>query len=58
MRFKNLKTGNYVSTENAATIALMKESPNYEEVAEKKAKSSGKGKEKETAKNGEDNAEA
>lgn len=32
MRFKNLKTGNYVSTENKETIALMQKSPNYEEV--------------------------
>lgn len=31
MRFKNLKTGNYVSTENKETIALMQKSPNYEE---------------------------
>lgn len=51
MRFKNLKTGNFVSTDNPGTIALMKKSPNYEEVAEKKAKK------KETAKNGEDNSE-
>lgn len=55
MRFKNLKTGNYVSTENAATIALMEKSPNYEKVAEKKAK--GKDKDKKTDKPGEDNAE-
>ena len=53
MRFKNLKTGNYVSTENAATIALMEKSPNYEKVAEKKAK----GKDKKADKTGEDNAE-
>lgn len=32
MRFKNLKTGNYVSTENKETIALMKKSANYVEV--------------------------
>jgi len=32
MRFKNLKTGNFVSTENKETIALMQKSPNYEEV--------------------------
>ena len=46
MRFKNLKTGNFVSTENPATIALMKKSPNYEEVSEKKAKTSDKSKDK------------
>lgn len=38
MRFKNLKTGNIVSTKDAGTIALMKKSPNYEEISEKKAK--------------------
>ena len=56
MRFKNLKTGNYVSTENPGTIALMKKSPNYEEVSEKKSKSSGKSKDKD--KDTEDTAEA
>lgn len=44
MRFKNLKTGNYVSTENKETIALMKKSPNYEE-----AKPTKKGNNKPTA---------
>lgn len=39
MRFKNLKTNNIVSTNDAGTIALMKKSSNYEEVSEKKAKS-------------------
>lgn len=34
MRFKNLKTGNVVSSEDKATIALMRQSPNYEEVKE------------------------
>jgi len=59
MRFKNLKTGNFVSTDNPGTIALMKKSPNYEEVSEKKSKSSGKSKDKdkETEKNGEEKAE-
>lgn len=41
MRFKNLKTGNIVSTENKDTIALMKKSANYEEVkTTKKGKTS------------------
>ena len=57
MRFKNLKTGNFVSTDNPGTIALMKKSPNYEEVSEKKAKSSGKAKDKEPEKAGEDKKE-
>lgn len=57
MRFKNLKTGNFVSTDNPGTIALMEKSSNYEKVAEKKAKSSGKSKDKETDKPGEDTAE-
>ena len=52
MRFKNLKTGNFVSTENPATIALMKKSPNYEEVSEKKAKTSDKTKNKDKAPEG------
>lgn len=38
MRFKNLKSGNIVSTDSAETIALMKGSPNYEAVSEKKGK--------------------
>lgn len=39
MRFKNLKTGNIVSTDNKVTIALMQKSPNYEEIKpEKKEK--------------------
>jgi len=42
MRFKNLKSGNFVSTEDPKTIALMKKSPNYEEAPVKKAKSKGK----------------
>lgn len=57
MRFKNLKTGNFVSTDNPGTIALMKKSPNYEEVSEKKSKSSGKAKDKEPEKTGEDKNE-
>ena len=50
MRFKNLKTGNIVSTEDKGTIALMKKSANYEEVKEK-----AKGKGKDT---GDDNGKA
>lgn len=42
MRFKNLKTNNFVSTENPKTIALMQKSPNYEEAPVKKAKGKGK----------------
>lgn len=39
MRFKNLRTGNIVSTENKGTIALMQKSDNYEVVkAPKKPK--------------------
>lgn len=57
MRFKNLKTGNFVSTDNPGTVALMEKSPNYEKVAEKKAKSSGKNKDKEADKTGEDTTE-
>lgn len=34
MRFKNLETGNTLSTENESTIALMKASDNYVEVAD------------------------
>lgn len=44
MRFKNLKTNNIVSTNDAGTIALMKKSSNYEEVPEKKAKGKPEGK--------------
>jgi hypothetical protein len=48
MRFKNLKTGNIVSSENKETIALMQKSPNYEEVkvAAAKVAESGDGKDK------------
>lgn len=34
MKFKNTKTGNVVSTDNAATIALMQKSDRYEAVPE------------------------
>lgn len=34
MRFKNLETGNILSTENKSTIALMQASDNYVEVAD------------------------
>lgn len=34
MKFKNTKTGNIVSTDNAATIALMQKSDRYEAVTE------------------------
>lgn len=34
-KFKNIKTGNIVSTENKATIALMEKSPNYVAVTAK-----------------------
>lgn len=44
MRFKNLRTGNIVSTNDAGTIALMKKSSNYEEVPEKEEKGKPKGK--------------
>ena len=32
MKFKNTKTGNIISTDNAATIALMQKSNRYEAV--------------------------
>lgn len=35
MKFKNLKTGNTLVTENETTIALMKKSEQYEEVVDK-----------------------
>ncbi len=35
MKFKNLKTGNIVRTENKATIALMQKSDRYEAIPEK-----------------------
>lgn len=38
MRFKNLTTGNVVSTEDKAVVTLMKKSSNYEEIVEKKVK--------------------
>lgn len=38
MKFKNLKTGNIVRTENKATIALMQKSSRYEAVTEKGGK--------------------
>lgn len=38
MRFKNLTTGNVVSTEDKTVVALMKKSSNYEEVIEKRGK--------------------
>lgn len=37
MRFKNLRTGNIVSTEDKGTIALMQKSANYEAVKATKA---------------------
>ena len=42
MRFKNLKSGNFVSANDPKTIDLMKKSPNYEEAPVKKAKGKGK----------------
>ena len=36
-KFKNIKTGNIVSTESKATIALMTKSSNYVAVTAKKA---------------------
>ena len=42
MRFKNLKTGNFVSTNDPKTIALMKKSLIYEEASVKKVKGKGK----------------
>lgn len=38
MKFKNVTTGNIVSTENKATIALMQASDNYVEVNDGKEK--------------------
>lgn len=35
MKFKNLKTGNILTTDNEMTIALMKASKQYEEVIDK-----------------------
>lgn len=52
-KFKNVKTGNIVRTENKATIALMEKSPNYVAVP---AKGKAAGKSAEKADNGE-NAE-
>lgn len=40
-KFKNVKTGNIVRTENKATIALMEKSPNYVAVTAK-SKAAGK----------------
>lgn len=34
-KFKNIRTGNIVSTDNKATIALMEKSPNYAPVTAK-----------------------
>lgn len=42
MRFKNLKTGNIVSSEDKGVIALMKKSSTYEELPEKKGKKNDK----------------
>lgn len=43
MKFKNIKTGNIVRTNDKATIALMQKSDRYEAVSEKTGKkSSGK----------------
>lgn len=42
MRFKNLKTGNIVATENKTTIAMMQKSETYEELAEQKPKGKAK----------------
>lgn len=38
MRFKNLKTGNIVASDNKATIALMEKSERYVAVTAKAAK--------------------
>lgn len=38
MRFRNLKTGNIVATENKTTIAMMQKSETYEELTEQKPK--------------------
>ena len=38
MTFKNLRTGNLLSTENEAVIETMMASPNYEKVEEKVTK--------------------
>lgn len=40
MKFKNLKTGNIVRTEDKATIALMQKSDRYQAVTEKGGKKS------------------
>lgn len=42
MRFKNVKTGNIVRTEDKGTIALMLKSERYEKVEEKTAKRAAK----------------
>ena len=52
-KFKNVKTGNIVRTENKATIALMEKSPNYVAVT---AKGKAAGKSADKSENGE-NAE-
>lgn len=44
MRFKNLRTGNILSTDNKSTVALMQNSPNY--AAVKAPKTAKEGKEK------------
>lgn len=36
MRFKNLKTGNIIRTEDKATIAQLEKSDRYEKVSDKK----------------------
>jgi hypothetical protein len=38
MKFKNVNTGNILVAEDKATIALMQQSPNYEEVKTEAAK--------------------
>lgn len=42
MRFRNIETGNIVSTEREDTIALMKRSDRYEEVTVKATPKTGK----------------
>lgn len=46
MRFKNLKTGNIVSSENPITVELMKNSDNYEIVKDTPKKPAAKSGEK------------
>ncbi len=42
MRFKNIVTGNTLSTDNKAVIELMKKSENYEALPDIKQKNNGK----------------